>query len=808
MAKALETDAPPPPPSSSTLPSEQLHSGTTGHPTSGSREITSASNVEQAAHKSFFGSLTRRPQPQRDPIPAVVRSTPTPLPLSQQNPSQDTETEESEAEEDDDEEGTLSEDTQSMNSTTDVHPGQPSHPITPSPPSVFYPSAQAKLDSHSQRRHLNLLHPHAHQQPHQHQPVRSHTNLLQLTTASLQAASSPHPLITPRSGSSGASSPGALLFPHSCNLPQSYPRSRTILTTLHKTRIVRRLESPGSLTASEELSILPFVTRTPGLRASADPRSSIYPSASSSYRHRTSLMRNLGVEDGELMREVDINAHVQGQGFPTFSKGLKRWVSRPSFQQRTVVYVPVAKNGDVGVVRSAVHRTALNRPAPLVFSEGLEALAGVVKPKRNVVSWRTKASQAITQGRCLSVLNSLMKVIADRKCLLVVAPLHHPKPRPGLVSGLHSMRPLEGLLIPSPPQLSSSPSSSASGDTAPNTPASNNSSGQNLASFVPPVFIQKLRQNNNYNVPDIEDEDDLPLGVVVISKRSIPEEDITEKVRRVREKAAAKAKRKSEKDAAAKQSFKQQVMASRMRSESYRTTGRAASLSDEWIEVEEPRKPPRRDERSPARSIQSRRSSGLGPAVHSSAQSIRSQSSVRSRATAVRPPSVAASDRSRSSSNPHHYHGRQHAAAPFVNPATAFQVPPHNVGGGSGAGFVPGFPGVPYPPTFFVPQPPSKVTSTQSRRTSINSVSSLGEFGAVSRSQAYKTLPNRTSATPSLRTPLDSQFMSLSRSSGKVSSSYLAPPERRVSDGSSNSGGSAKRASVAMSIPRMPREIS
>ncbi|KAG8904309.1 hypothetical protein FRC00_014111, partial [Tulasnella sp. 408] len=163
-----------------------------------------------------------------------------------------------------------------------------------------------------------------------------------------------------------------------------------------------------------------------------------------------------------------------------------------------------------------------------------------------------------------------------------VAPLHHPKPTSGSVR-FGGVQDGPTLVIPPPPLLSSSPSSTTSVDTTPNTPGSNSSSSPNLASLVPPAFLKRLRQSSiAYVDPNISDEDDVPLGVVVIKKHSDDrdkpvsspsKDDPQERARRHREKEQEKEKRKL-KDAERKKAFKEQVLASRIRSQAHRVGGR------------------------------------------------------------------------------------------------------------------------------------------------------------------------------------------------------------------------------------------
>ncbi|KAG8918528.1 hypothetical protein FRC00_012383, partial [Tulasnella sp. 408] len=407
-----------------------------------SSETSNVSSVGSAGGKtltSFLGSLTKRPKEPVEVAPPAPKPTsrPTPSPLPLQPRDMAPVDLQSESEEDEDESD--DEDDDFADVSLDVYPNSQA---SAQPPSIFYPSSSSSNHHHHHHHHRRppstgfqipepLTNPGGgpRKPP---QPLRSHINLLQITTSSLQPSPSPHPLITtPRSAGNGgsgggnggmnagtsSSANGAPLFPRSCNPARQLPLARSVLATLHKTRVICRLESPGSLTAAEELSIMPFATRMPGShrganggdRSSNNPANAMYPS--SSYRnsnYRSSLMRNLALEDGDLIREVDVNAGaaagpggVQGNNhYPTFSKGLKRWLARPPFEQRAVVWTPASSSygADLGIVRSAVHRPALMGPAPLEYSEGVEALAGVVRPKR--IAWQVgggKSRASVTQ---------------------------------------------------------------------------------------------------------------------------------------------------------------------------------------------------------------------------------------------------------------------------------------------------------------------------------------------------------------------------------------------------------------------------
>lgn len=633
---------------------------------------------------------------------------------------------------------------------------------------------------------------------------------------------------------SSSPSNGAPLFPRSCNLSRQLPHARSVLATLHKTRVICRLESPGSLTAAEELSIMPFATRMPGshrgavggggdrsLSNSNNPAIAMYPS--SSYRnsnYRSSLMRNLALEDGDLIREVDVNAAGSGGGgsgvqgnnhYPTFSKGLKRWLARLPFEQRAVVWTPASYGADLGIVRSAVHRPALMGPAPLEVSEGVEALAGVVRPKR--VAWQVggKFRTSVTQ---------------------VVAPLHHPKPTSGSVR-FGGVQDVPTLVIPPPPLLSSSPSSTTSVDTTPNTPGSNGGSSPNLASLVPPAFLKRLRQSSiAYVDPNISDEDDVPLGVVVIKKHSDDrdkpvsspgKDDPQERARRLREKEKEKEKRKL-KDAERKRAFKEQVLSSRIRSQAHRVGGRygPASLSQDWIEVDadKPPSPPAGGRGSSSAPASGPKRSATVPApmpTNSSSTSIRSQSSARSKSASVRPPSIVDSERSyqsartqqtQSTQHQRQHHRRQHSGGSMGMMGMTAPMMMYNSPYPPGMANANALPPQ-YPPQFFAPPPPqalpvSATSTTKSSKSSNGSRrdSGYGEFGLQQQQQQQKssssnngqhfwTMPSRRSSKSDAdKTTNNSSTATASRRSSVVSQHGLLPPRPRFASNASNDSSS------------------
>ncbi|KAB5592089.1 hypothetical protein CTheo_4471 [Ceratobasidium theobromae] len=164
-------------------------------------------------------------------------------------------------------------------------------------------------------------------------PSRANLALHALTQPLVLAAGapSPHPLRAP-----DPSSP--LCYPRSV---ARYPVSPAPLLRIHvhRARILRRLET-GSLTAAEEASILPFATRPAPRAPLRRPRPS-----------PTDDAAELGAHTGR------------------WSRGLRRWVARPVFEDRNSVYTPVGPD----IVRPA---RGLGTET-LDFSDATLAMAGL-----------------------------------------------------------------------------------------------------------------------------------------------------------------------------------------------------------------------------------------------------------------------------------------------------------------------------------------------------------------------------------------------------------------------------------------------
>ena len=168
-------------------------------------------------------------------------------------------------------------------------------------------------------------------------PLPAPDYLLALTSGNLAPPFSPPPLLDV---------PGAPAYPRSSNFRRVLPRIETLESTMHRTRLQRRLKQRPDLSQSEMRSIAPFA----GRRAAPRPRLSL---------------------------QLDDTAVRTGAARP-YSAGLRRWADRPCFEDRVQVLLaenaPPAKGGDVLWTRVAPATEC--GVAALEFSVSTEILAG------------------------------------------------------------------------------------------------------------------------------------------------------------------------------------------------------------------------------------------------------------------------------------------------------------------------------------------------------------------------------------------------------------------------------------------------
>jgi len=165
-------------------------------------------------------------------------------------------------------------------------------------------------------------------------------NLHALTLDALVPPSSAPPLVSTASSVPFPRSSNRLHSAHSVSSALHSP----LHVEIHRKRLLRRIER-RQLSLTEQESIQTLTTRSAKPR-NADKRK--LPSAEETY------------EDSKAV----------GGGW---SKGMKRWATRPCFEERVVVWKPI----DDKIVVIPVERDSRAAVAALDFSEGAEALAGL-----------------------------------------------------------------------------------------------------------------------------------------------------------------------------------------------------------------------------------------------------------------------------------------------------------------------------------------------------------------------------------------------------------------------------------------------
>ncbi|KAF8605510.1 hypothetical protein BDV93DRAFT_554871 [Ceratobasidium sp. AG-I] len=303
-------------------------------------------------------------------------------------------------------------------------------------------------------------------------PSRANIALHNFTHPLVLAASAPtpHPLLTPNSASPA-------VFPRSVSRARQ-PPSHSLCIQVHRARVLRRLEE-GALTAAEETSIMPFTARAP--RSPAMPRR-VRPSATE-----------------------DAVAELDG-GTGRWSRGLRRWVARPMFEDRVSVYCPSPELGNVSVdiVRSA---RGLGTET-LDFSDGTLAMAGLA-------------------------------LDGDGDSDSELSPLPAPQAIKPLVTPLQiQITPATRRMSLQPPSLSPSPSSPGTG-TGPGTPRtmsplgglSSVSAGEGKGESMGKAAVRGVRFADAEE--DEVDSDDLPLAVLVAVQKKRAEREARAKRQRV-----------------------------------------------------------------------------------------------------------------------------------------------------------------------------------------------------------------------------------------------------------------------------------
>jgi len=277
---------------------------------------------------------------------AVSYKTPSPLSIPKNNSSHGVHEEDDDEEDDDDDDE--EEEESDMGHPSAISLSAPNSAIAPPPASfMLYPPSPTKGPL------LRL--------PNDRPPPRSHSNLIQLTQASLQTPPSPNPFHS-------NNFPSTPLFPRSINPSHILPSLQTTLITLHKNRVLQRLES-NALTAADELSIMSFTTRRPGAPRNGENglRAAFHPQVTRS--------RNSFAEE-DSMRRIDVSS--SGRVPTSHSRGLRKWVQRSPFTARAVEW---SDRGSLGYRWILVERKSSGSHLASLdsisgFSKGLLALAG------------------------------------------------------------------------------------------------------------------------------------------------------------------------------------------------------------------------------------------------------------------------------------------------------------------------------------------------------------------------------------------------------------------------------------------------
>jgi hypothetical protein len=164
----------------------------------------------------------------------------------------------------------------------------------------------------------------------------------------------------------------SFIFPRSCNPVRNLPREHSMLSTMLKSRLLRRLEdSSRILSRTEQQDISPLGSRQ---------ISPVAPHGSFS----------LSLDDPVPCNKTSIFYS---------SPGLHRWRSRYCFEDRYIVFIPT----DEGIFRQRVTGTAV-AVAALEYSEALDAVAGYVDDMTPLLSPVTSFTSEVPSLETLSTV--------------------------------------------------------------------------------------------------------------------------------------------------------------------------------------------------------------------------------------------------------------------------------------------------------------------------------------------------------------------------------------------------------------------
>lgn len=192
--------------------------------------------------------------------------------------------------------------------------------------------------------------------------ISPHTSLYTFTTYALAPTFSAPPLLY---------LPDIPLFPRSVNSVSSLSHQDTMASTLHRNQILRRL-ARRDLTASEERSVASFTSPRP-----------------------------LPAKSPFFLSKFDGGPTCNVRRVSNVSQGLKRWVSRPCFEDRMSVYTLGPSGRPDDIVVHNVSGSALGVEA-LEVSEAIDVLAGYNVEERSETLWLPMLSSPSTTDLRLS----------------------------------------------------------------------------------------------------------------------------------------------------------------------------------------------------------------------------------------------------------------------------------------------------------------------------------------------------------------------------------------------------------------------
>ncbi|CAL1700739.1 unnamed protein product [Somion occarium] len=341
---------------------------------------------------------------------------------------------------------------------------------------------------------------------------------------------------------------GCPVFPRSSNRCRALLRDESLRSGMHKKHLLCRL-AQGNLSPSDELALKGFANRTHG----PAPK-------------RPSLL----LDDTALKAREKVGTH---------SQGLKRWVTRPCFEERMVLYVPL-ETGEV-VARSI---PGINLGvAELEYSEALEVLAGLYE---SPLELSTEATANFTTSPTNVTPPLSMSPSSAPASPAIATPLHPPasasapsltghKPQPQAVSPTQNRNSYKA--APSPLRIEHSSAPSPTFTAVPLTASSSQTSQTStiLASHInsPTIILSPSSPEPPRSPPsppraklgvrfaEEEKDDQFPLGYVlrVRQKREQKARFLeAERLRRIHEKERRKFEEERRRQEAEKKKWEQE----------------------------------------------------------------------------------------------------------------------------------------------------------------------------------------------------------------------------------------------------------